>query len=329
MSSAAPISGVDALGWCAPAPTVMAAADTISTDTRNGRVLVDLISEVDGVITESATNLIDELENTVVPDLIRRIEQTVRAGGGTDAQMRAAARAITLLDIQELLTDAGAETAWDTVAGGEKLADLRGYAVEILERGGWPGSADVLLSDEDVIAALRVAEDTLDTVVWAGTIRADIEQKMLTGLRRSLTLESMDNIADSLEAHGIRWDHATTEARDGLAEYDRTVNEVLSREADPSNTLLLRGYVGPDDRLERPFCDVLNGKAFSAEELSRANNSQIGTVFTHCGGYRCRHRLISVTENVIEPLGLTRGTPEDIQRANAAAARGRRRRRRR
>lgn len=307
----------------------VASVGSISTDSPTGRVLVDLINEADGLIEESAIALIDELENQVVPDLIDRIVETIQAGGGDDAQMRAAARAITLLDVQELLAEVGGDQVYEATVG-SKLVDLRGYAAEILERGGWAGSASVLLSDEDVIAALTVAENTIDDVVWANGIRRDIETRMLTGLRRSLTLTSLDDLATQLEDHGLRWDHATTEARDGLAEYDRSVNEALSRSADPEGETLLRGYVGPDDQLERPFCDILNGKAFTVKELSKARNGQRGTVFTHCGGYRCRHRLISVTLNVLKMMGLVRGTPEDIQRANNAAAgkRGRRRRRR-
>lgn len=60
----------------------------------------------------------------------------------------------------------------------------------------------------------------------------------------------------------------------------------------PQQELRFR-YSGPTDKLERPFCRRLTdaGKSYTREQIAKMDNGQfpVGSVFTTCGGWNCRH----------------------------------------
>ena len=76
-------------------------------------------------------------------------------------------------------------------------------------------------------------------------------------------------------------------------------------------------YLGPDDTIERPFCDVLNGTWLTREEIDQLNNGQITDTFATRGGYNCRHgwyALYDIDERNEFPHG-------SVSEANAAVVR--------
>ena len=78
-------------------------------------------------------------------------------------------------------------------------------------------------------------------------------------------------------------------------------------------------FSGPDDALDRPFCDVCVGLAFDKRQISQLNNNQGLSVLTSCGGYNCRHEWIWVPRSYQERQGIRQATTNDIKRANSAA----------
>lgn len=98
----------------------------------------------------------------------------------------------------------------------------------------------------------------------------------------------------------------------------------VQRAADPDGEDLLLAYLGPDDRITRPFCDHLVGKAFTVEEFEAADNAQHPShPRISGGGWNCRHTMVSVPPESLDALGLERGSSADIAAANAAAIAGR------
>src|SRR3990167_1852984 len=74
-------------------------------------------------------------------------------------------------------------------------------------------------------------------------------------------------------------------------------------------------YIGPDDSLTRPFCDVLAGTWLTREEINQLDNQQLGDAFAFRGGYNCRHHWTVLNSGMVGefPHG-------DASAANAAAS---------
>lgn len=248
--------------------------------------------------------------------------------GLTETQaIEAAILSTTLRDIATLLDDAGLGDIRDQwFRGYGRLAE---FSEDALDAAGVPVGSRIL-DDEAVRATIGRMMDAQDEALFGGVDASDegvtgaavrpTAQRMVDALRANATLMSPQELAAQIvETESLRVDHAATEARTRMAEFDRYVQEEGVRLADPDDNLLLRVYVGPDDRITRPFCDVLVGKAFTVADFRRANNGQIGHPLTHGGGYNCRHHLIPVMRSDVAEFGYTVGGPDDIAAANAAA----------
>jgi hypothetical protein len=55
-------------------------------------------------------------------------------------------------------------------------------------------------------------------------------------------------------------------------------------------------YVGPRDKVTRPFCDAHIGQIKTKEQWSQLSNEQGLPVFEYGGGYRCRHDFVGVVK---------------------------------
>lgn len=78
-------------------------------------------------------------------------------------------------------------------------------------------------------------------------------------------------------------------------------------------------YVGPDDRITRPFCESLAGKAIPDRLLDQLANGQGLPVRRFCGGYNCRHALIPVSERYVAANELEEISTSDVRKINAIA----------
>ena len=270
-----------------------------------------------------------------------RLEERLQAFDDP-AQLRAAILDMPIIEIQEFMDAAGNDIRDAGLR--DVVSELAGFAEETLFVQGEATARQAL----DTVAAEALIESyvnrTIDTIqdVVDGPARARLRDALSANLGEISPFELAELTSTQLTD---RIPLSLTEAYTRLAEADNFVNEVLRTTLEssldetegPADTpRYVMAYRGPDDALERPFCDLMNNHVFTVEQLNKANNSQGLPVRTSCGGYRCRHKLIPVrdrSDEALREIGLKRGTDELVTKANTAAQKarskkpGRRRRR--
>jgi hypothetical protein len=288
------------------------------------------VESVEDSLTKLADNLARRLAATlgVDPDSIvapdgddgRDVGKTAierrLAGLGDGDRLRAAVLSTQLLDVEELVEAAGLDLTreqWRT-----DVAKLAG----VVESGtqGIAALQDRILDNVASEAALGSLVDWQSEAMFGG-MRREAAVRILDSLRASAGLMTNEQVARTIaNSEPLSIGQARTEARTRIAEADRFVALEVQRAADPDGDRLILAYLGPDDRITRPFCDRLVGKAFSEAEFEQLDNAQTPSHPRIAGGgYNCRHLIISVPPDALDELGLTRGTPADIAAANAAA----------
>lgn len=99
---------------------------------------------------------------------------------------------------------------------------------------------------------------------------------------------------------------ARTLASTGITTFYRTVAEQgydkIEEALAPVGKELRYTYMGPKDKLNRPFCSklasqALQGKTWTRAQIDRMDNEQIPDVFRTCGGFNCRHQWVISLEN--------------------------------
>ena len=254
----------------------------------------------------------------------------------TDA-IRVAVLATELEDIAELLVDAGLGDIRDEWFRGYRR--LSQFAERSLSVAGI-SDADRILDEEAVRAVIRATVDAQDAALFGGVDPNDpgvtgrliqpTARRMLDGLQTQAGLVSARELADRIVAQEeLSLPQAMTEANTRMAEFDRAVQDASMNEADPDESDLLRVYIGPDDRITRPFCDRVINKAFTPAQARKLDNAQTGHPLINGGGYNCRHRWIAVHRDDLSDYGYDRGTDADVQAANEAARNARRKGRKR
>ena len=120
--------------------------------------------------------------------------------------------------------------------------------------------------------------------------------------------QELNRILTDLQFGAIDFNQALTAMReqviDKLERYSKTwVTTGLSGIYRKSTTMLAEDngitrfqYVGPRDRITRPFCARYLGQVKTMEEWDKLDNGQIGPVSTYMGGYNCRHSFIGVVD---------------------------------
>lgn len=92
-------------------------------------------------------------------------------------------------------------------------------------------------------------------------------------------------------------------AEDSIMQFQRNYIQAVSNDIGLSHYL----YAGTEIKTTRDFCDARHGKYYAEKEVKGwANLDWAGkikgtnetTIFTYCGGYRCRHRLLPVSETI-------------------------------
>jgi hypothetical protein len=237
--------------------------------------------------------------------------------------------AADLEDIEDFIAQSGSLAAREKIT--EAVTRLAGMAEQSLVSQGIAAQGALDTVGAEALIGSYIT-NTLDeslrtTIDRAAAVR--IRQGILTNLGEIPTAEVAQRIADEQEQSIGR---ATTEARTQLAEADRFVNETTRRSIDPEGEQFLMAYIGPDDRITRPFCDALVNKAFKLTDFNKLRNGQTAThPRISGGGYNCRHDVRAVIDDdeILSDLGLQRGTLSDINQANEQAAKGKRKKKRR
>lgn len=245
-------------------------------------------------------------------------ERLLQSVTGDDA-VRAVVLASGVEDIEDFIAQSGSLAARETLA--RAVGDLAG------------------LAEQSLVAQGIAAQGALDTVAAEALIGSYITNTMDEALRSTIDRPAAVRIRQGIVANMGQMSiaevaqviaeeqlasipRATTEARTQLAEADRFVNETVRKSVDPDGERFLIAYIGPDDKITRPFCDVLVNKAFKLEDFNKLRNGQTAThPRISGGGYNCRHDVRPVIDDdkVLSDLRLQRGTLADIQQANAAA----------
>lgn len=248
----------------------------------------------------------------------------------TDADaVKAVVSAADLEDIEDFIAQSGSLAAREKIT--EAVTRLAGMAEQSLVSQGIAAQGALDTVGAEALIGSYIT-NTLDeslrtTIDRAAAVR--IRQGILTNLGEIPTAEVAQRIADEQEQSIGR---ATTEARTQLAEADRFVNETTRRSIDPDGEQFLMAYIGPDDRITRPFCDALVNKAFKLADFNKLRNGQTAThPRISGGGYNCRHDVRAVIDDdeILSDLGLQRGTLSDINQANERAVKGKRKKKRR
>lgn len=217
--------------------------------------------------------------------------------------------------VAALITTSPVETADLARAAGIGRAE-RAWAADVL----------AMLDDADEVTAEWVAGEAEDVYgLFADTVGRTM-RRTLRDIALLSVLGPVDEVAELRALRGRLAGMATDADVDlATARGARIAQDARRAALAASGRDVRLAYVGPDDAKTRPFCDALVARAFTAEQLARADNGQTaGPVRIDCGGYRCRHSVIAVDAADVGDLGLTAGTDEDISRANRAA-RGKRR----
>jgi len=243
--------------------------------------------------------------------------------------IKAVVMAAELEDIEEFVAQSGSLAAREVIS--DAVTKLAGMAEDSLISQGIAakGALDTVAAEALIGTYITsTLDDSLRTTIdRAAALR--IRQGIMTNLGEIPIAEVAQRIADEQEQSIGR---ATTEARTQLAEADRFVNETTRRSIDPEGERFLLAYIGPDDRITRPFCDALVNKAFKIADFNKLRNGQTAThPRISGGGYNCRHDVRAVVDDdeILSDLGLQRGTLSDINRANEQAVKGKRKKKRR
>ena len=90
-----------------------------------------------------------------------------------------------------------------------------------------------------------------------------------------------------------------TEIRTGIQGFNRTM--IIAKAEEAGLDLFI--YLGPDDKITRPFCDARVGGIFTREEIAGWDNGQGLPADIYLGGYNCRHQLRPVSREMAKALG--------------------------
>jgi hypothetical protein len=247
---------------------------------------------------------------SVYRDAIEALRDTLDRVPGRTVAERARRIALDAESIGAVLERASAPTRAEVTLRQAELAEL---ARDTVEAGGIPRAPSV--------QGITAAATQFDSAFWDATIIQPRAEAMMEGLRTAILAEPLDvvvaRIAERLDASIPQ---AVTEARTQIAEYDRAVTASVAEETGAD----LYFYTGPVDGITRPFCSELVGHVFTSEQVARLDNSQTDAspIFSG-GGYNCRHAWAPVSEALVDALSLPRGTDEQVDAANARAAKGR------
>lgn len=118
------------------------------------------------------------------------------------------------------------------------------------------------------------------------------------------------------DAFSITKRKSRTLVNTALAQVQRTV-QLSALESFGEDDFVV--YVGPDDKVTRPFCKALEGKAIRRKDLGKLNNNQGLSVPLHGGGWNCRHSLIPASAAIVKQRNIPIATSADIQKANGGA----------
>ena len=255
-------------------------------------------------------------------------ERLLQSVSGPDA-VRAVVMAAGVDVIEDFVEAAGTGAAREAVR--DAVAKLAGLAERSLVAQGVAaaGALDTVAA-EALIGSYMT--NTLDEALKTA-VDKQAAVKIRQGIIANMGQMTVSELAQQIgEEQKLSVNRAGTEARTQLAAADRFVNDVTRKSVDPSGKDLLLAYIGPDDKITRPFCDHLVNKAFAVKDFDKLRNGQSSAhPRVMGGGWNCRHDIRAVVDDkeILKDLGLTKGDMSDVNRANEAARATRKKKNRR
>lgn len=138
-----------------------------------------------------------------------------------------------------------------------------------------------------------------DTAVIANKVFALTDDLSSTIMRQVIAGETPD-LAELTETATPRTiSNIKTELNTSTIAFSRAITQKKANDLGLTHYL----YVGPNDKITRPFCKARVGKVFTWEEIKKWDNGQGLPATIYCGGYNCRHDLRPITEERARALG--------------------------
>lgn len=108
------------------------------------------------------------------------------------------------------------------------------------------------------------------------------------------------DVDEILEKYGSRIaSNVATEVNTGIAAFNRTVTFKKAEDVGLNKFV----YLGPIDKITRPFCSKIVNRVFSIKDIKAMDNGQGLDVMTYGGGYNCRHQWRPVSEELAKEYG--------------------------
>lgn len=181
-----------------------------------------------------------------------------------------------------------------------------------------------------VLAAEKIAAETFAMAQTQGIAKAAQSQLVALSAKFGANLEAELKERITRAVIGTAVKRAKTAAFTAISGYQRGVQQsaydppqVENREDLKQDPNVPPGkyfvYVGPTDRITRPFCDVLVGKAIPDGLIDSLRNSQNLPFRRFCGGFNCRHTLVPVNHRYVIARNLSVVDESDVSRANSLA----------
>jgi hypothetical protein len=143
---------------------------------------------------------------------------------------------------------------------------------------------EALVDDRITLAASYVSD-------YIGDVRAAVLDSVIGGVK-----VKPSDILDTAEGRTLS--ALKTELNTSLMAYQRITHLEKAKKGGITKFL----YVGPDDKITRPFCQERVDKIFTIEEIEKWDNEQGLPASIYCGGYNCRHHLRPISEDLAKEL---------------------------
>ncbi len=211
----------------------------------------------------------------------------------------AAAAANLLLRVTDLLKEAGLhkEIAKINRLYGAELEAVKKYFSTYLDANNIFTNADNQLVE--ALINLEVKRTTTVIQQHVDDVNSVIMSQILTGKKAVILKESDDLIGSAVErVAGV----VRTELNTTISGFASSLNAHKAKDLG----LNLFEYLGPDDKLTRPFCNRVLSKdpaIYQRSEIEKLSNGQGLPVLIYGGGYNCRHQWRAISEDLAKRLG--------------------------
>jgi len=277
--------------------------------------------------TEESLKRVARSYRKQLPGLRDYLLQWIRENRGDDKILRSQ---VSLQLVYALIDRAGVRKYFEfdpflNLATQTALEQIKSLGVEFSDGLETPSlrSLEAALSGEGVAFLEQQNAAKQSATLQVGRIRDNIASQVQQVLLQMQVVPTPLSVAGEQIASvsSLSQGQAETIVRTAMSAQVQSIQNAAGQRMENAGIETLAIYSGPDDSLDRPFCDSCVGKAFTREQIGRLNNGQGLSVLSSCGGYNCRHEWVWVPASYVDRQGIPRATSADIQRANKRAKR--------